>query len=127
LIPDGMTIGAGPDFDEKDLVIVNVVNRGGIPVLITNLTLHEMPTFWDRLRRRTKRAFVVPNPQLKGYPPNVPSELKPAQQWTGAIRRRTDTIDLHTGAIYVGVSISYYPHPYLRKIPKANAKAVKAV
>jgi hypothetical protein len=43
LIPDGLVIGGGEEFDEKDLVIVNVTNRGRIPVLITNLLLSEMP------------------------------------------------------------------------------------
>ena len=28
LIPDGMTIGGGPEFDESDLILVTVTNRG---------------------------------------------------------------------------------------------------
>lgn len=31
LIPDGLIIGGSPEFDEKDLIIVNVTNRGDRP------------------------------------------------------------------------------------------------
>ena len=41
LIPDGMTIGAGPRFDETDLIIVTVTNRGEAPTMITNLLVFE--------------------------------------------------------------------------------------
>jgi hypothetical protein len=122
LIPDGIVIGGGPEYDEKNIVIVNVVNRGGVPILITGLHVFEIPSWWWRLRRRRKAAFVIPNPQLKGYPPNVPSELKPAQRWTGRIAERPDIIkDLHTGTFYAAVFTSHYEHPYLIRIPKRKS------
>jgi hypothetical protein len=76
LTPDGMVIGGGPQFDETDIVIVNVTNRGRTPVLITNLLLWEMPTWRARWRRRPTRTFVVANTSLKGYPPNIPFLLE---------------------------------------------------
>jgi hypothetical protein len=78
LIPDGLIMGGDPQFDEKDLNIVNFINRGDALTMITNLILMEMPTWWSRLCKRATRYFVVTNPQLKGYPHNVPSELGPA-------------------------------------------------
>jgi hypothetical protein len=123
LIPDGMTIGGGEEFDEKDLVIVNVTNRGKIPILITNLTLWEMPTWWSRRRRRPTRTMVVTNPQLKGYPRNVPSELAPAHIWTGVVRSRPDVVpNLRDGKFYVGVSTSYHDRPFLVHIPAVKRK-----
>jgi hypothetical protein len=125
LIPDGMIIGGDPQFDETDLIIVNVINRGDMPVLITNLLIYEMPTWWARLRSRPTRTFVVTNPQIKGYPRNVPSELKTAERWTGVLRKRPDKVaDLHTGTFYAGVSISHKDKPFLVRI-KAKSETNK--
>jgi hypothetical protein len=52
LIPDGMTIGAGPDFDETDLIIVTVTNRGEAPTMIINLLVFEYANRFLRMRRR---------------------------------------------------------------------------
>ena len=92
LIPDGMTIGAGPDFDETDLIIVTVTNRGEAPTMITNLLVFEYANCFLRTRRRPKRSMVITNPQLKGYPPNTPSCWSPGRFWTGAIRQRGDVV-----------------------------------
>jgi hypothetical protein len=80
-----MTIGAGPDFDEADLIIVTVTNRGEAPTMITNLLVFEYANRFLRMRRRPKRSMVITNPQLKGYPPNTPSVLEPGRFWTGAM------------------------------------------
>jgi hypothetical protein len=77
LMVDAMTIGGDPQFDEEDLIFVTVINRGNAPTMITNMLLWEM-TWWQKLRRRPNRTMIIPNPQLKGYPPNIPSELAPA-------------------------------------------------
>jgi hypothetical protein len=88
MIADGVVIGGDPRFEEKDIVIVSVTNRGDAPTMITHLVLLELPTWWRRIRRRPTRTFIVPNPQLKGYPPNIPGELAPGKIWTGVIRKR---------------------------------------
>jgi hypothetical protein len=124
ITPNGMVIGGGPEFDERNLVIVNVVNCGTIPILITSLDLYEMPSWWRRRLKRPTRFFAIPNPQLRGYPSNLPGELDTAQRWTGAIRERPDVIpDLHNGAFYVAVRISHHKRPYLRRIPKQAGPA----
>ena len=123
LIPDGMVIAGDPQFDDKDIIIVNVVNCGNIPVLVTGLHVMEIPSLWWRIRHRRKSAFVVTNPQLKGYPSNVPTELKPAQRWTGRIADWPDKIaDLHTGTFYAALFVSHYERPYLIRIPKRKPK-----
>jgi hypothetical protein len=123
LIPDGLIMGGDPQFDEKDLIIVNVINRGDAPTMITNLILMEMPTWWARFRKRAARYFVVANPQLKGYPHNVPSELGPAKTWTGVVRHRQDVIgDIRNGHFFVAVHASHRDKPYIRIIPKAKEK-----
>jgi len=68
---------------------------------------------------RPAKSYVIPNPQLKGYPHNVPSDLETAKKWTGAIRERPDLgVNLHDGKHYVGVYASHRGRPYLKLIPK---------
>jgi hypothetical protein len=123
LMADGMVIGGDPRHEEEDLVVLTVTNRGDAPTTITHMVLFEMP-WWERWRIRPRKirptkSYLIPNPQLKGYPPNVPSLLEPAKQWTGAIRKREDTIpDVHTGNFYTGIYASHRERPYLVRIPK---------
>jgi hypothetical protein len=119
LIADGMTIGGGSDLDENDIVILSVTNRGDRPTVIQNMVLLEDGSWWQRFRKRPKRKFIIPNPELKGYPPNIPFDLKPSQSWTGVIRTRPDIIpNLYTGKFYAGICASHRNKPYLERIPK---------
>lgn len=119
LMPDGMTIGGGPDYDEENLIILTVTNRGDAPTMITTMVLFEMTSWWQRWRIRPTTSYVIPNPQLKGYPHNVPHELEPAKRWTGVIRRREDIIpDLQNGNFYTGIYANHTDRPYLVRIPK---------
>ena len=118
-----MTIGGGPDVDEKDIIILNVTNRGDGSTMVTNMVLLEMTSWWQRWRMRPTKSYVIPNPQLKGYPLNVPSDLEPSKRWTGVIRKRSDVIpDLHTGNFYAGNYCSHRNQPYLKRIPKTRTK-----
>jgi hypothetical protein len=119
VIPDGMTIGGGEQFDERDLIIVNVINRGNASAMITNLTVHQFDTCTQRIRNRPARSFVIANPQLKGYPPNIPADIEPSKRWTGAIRKRPDIVpEIHNGHYYVGISTTHQNRPLLKRIPK---------
>jgi hypothetical protein len=78
---------------------------------------------WCRWKMYPKTNYVISNPQLKGYPPNVPSDLEPSKRWTGAIRPRPDLIhDLHTGHFHTGIYASNRDRPYLVRIPKRRNK-----
>jgi hypothetical protein len=126
LIPDGIIIGGGSEMDEKDLIILNVTNRGAAATMITTMVLFEMSTWWQRLRRRPRKSYVIPNPQVKGYPLNVPSDLEPSKRWTGLIRSRPDLkVDPRDGNHYVGIYVSHRDRPYLMRIPKAKDKLPK--
>ena len=66
---------------------------------------------------------MIANPQLKGYPPNIPADLEPNKKWTGIVRRRQDYIaDLHTGNFYVAVHATHRDKPYYKRIPKLKPK-----
>jgi len=123
MMVDGMTIGAGPDFDETDLLILTVTNRGDAPTTITNMVVLEMNSWWQLWAIRPAKSYVITNPQLKGYPPNTPSDLDPSKKWTGAIRKRPDLgINVHDGYHYVGVYASHRHRQYLKRIPKAKTQ-----
>ena len=119
IIPDGVTIGAGPEFDERDLILLTVTNRVDAATVITNMILFEITSPWQRWRIRPAKSYVITHPQLKGYAQNVPSDLEPSKRWTGAIRKREDiAIDLHDGRHYTGIYASHRDRPYLIRIPK---------
>jgi hypothetical protein len=132
LVPDGMTIGGGPDEDEKDLIILYVTNCGDTQTMIRSMVLFEIRSWWRLLLFKItssmswsswkvipEKNYVITNPQLKGYPRNIPSALEPSKTWTGAIRPRPDVIpDMHTGNFYTGIYASNRERPYVVRIPK---------
>jgi hypothetical protein len=134
--PTNGTIGGGPEVDEEDLIILYVTNRGDAETMITNMGLFEIGSWWRLpLFKITssmswwpwkifpEKNYLIPNPQLKGYPPNIPSALEPSKRWTGAIRPRPDVIpDMHTGNFYTGIYASNRERPYLVRIPKRRDK-----
>jgi hypothetical protein len=126
VIPDGMIIGGGPDLDEKDLVILTVMNRGDASTEITSMVLLEFTSIYQRWRFRPDNSYAIMNPQHKGYPANLPSDLAPGKRWTGSIRRRLEIIpDLRTGAFYAGVYTTTRDRPYLARIPKQKDSLLK--
>jgi hypothetical protein len=119
VIPDGMIIGGGPELDEKDLVILTVMNRGDASTEITSMVLLEFTSIYQRWRLRAHKSYAVTNPQHRGYPANLPSDLAPGKRWTGSIRQRPEIIpDLRTGVFYTGVYTTTRDGPYLIRIPK---------
>jgi hypothetical protein len=118
-----MIIGGGPEFDEKDLVILNVSNRGDASTTVTSMVIFEVNSWYQLWRILPAKSYVVTNPQLLGYPHNLPSELEPGKKWTGVIRRRAALIrDIRDGWHYTGIYTTTRDRPYLIRIPKAKAK-----
>jgi hypothetical protein len=116
LVPDGAVVGGGHS-DEDNLLIVHVVNRGGASTTLENLFLFEFESGLSRWRHRPKRSFILPNPQLKAYAPNLPSLLEPNQRWTRIIRKGLMEFDPQTGDFYVGIGASHSKRHTLTRIP----------
>lgn len=122
LTPDGVVIGGDSRFDERDLVIVSATNTGTADTMITGLYLEQRWPIYYFWRRRPIKAFVIPNPQLKGYPANVPKLLEPAHTWTGVIRQRQDYIkNIRDGDHYACIHVSTRRKPYRMRIPGGAA------
>jgi hypothetical protein len=111
--------GSDEDEDENDeFLLVNVVNLGGATTTIEGLSLVEFTTFGRRWLRRPNRSFIVPQPQPKGYPINVPSELKPNERWTGIISKRSTEVDIETGIFYAQIAATHSKRTTLKRIPR---------
>jgi hypothetical protein len=123
-MPDAvMVTSGGSDEDESDesderFLVVNVVNLGGTSTTIEGLSLVEFTTFGRRWLRRPNRSFIVPQPQPKGYPINVPSELKPNGRWTGIVSKLYSPVDLETGIFYAQIAATHSRRSTLKRIPK---------
>lgn len=123
LMVDGVVIGGGEEQEEKDLLILSVTNRGGETTVITHMVILKMDSWYQRLRILPTKSFLVPNPQFKGHPPNIPSDLEPYRKWMGAARKRDDIFpDIHNGTYYIGVYASHRDRPYLKRIPNNKSK-----
>lgn len=117
LISDGMVIGGDPQFDERDIVIVNATNVGTADTMITGLSVEQHFPFYYFWRRRPVRSFMVTNPQLKGYPSNIPHLLSPAHTWTGVIRNRPDIVpNLRDSDHYACIHVSTRGRPVRMRI-----------
>jgi len=87
---------------------------------LENLFLYEYGSRWSRYhrwpwRRRPKRTMLVANPQMIGYPPNLPSQLDPNRRWTGIVRKR---FDVQTGDFWVGIGASHTKRLVFKHIPR---------
>jgi hypothetical protein len=124
LMPDAVMVTSGgsdeEESDERDerFLVVNVVNLGGTSTTIEGLSLVEFTTFGRRWFRRPNRSFIVPQPQPKGYPINVPSELKPNERWTGIISKRSTAVDIETGIFYAQIAATHSKRTTLKRIPR---------
>jgi hypothetical protein len=118
VIPDGVILGGDPQFDEQDLVILNVINRGRTPTIVSNFLLFEYENKWRLWRNQPTNTYVIRNPQLKGYPSNVPVDLEPSQKWIGVLRRRPDMkVNPNDGKHYIGIAATNRDRPYMILIP----------
>jgi len=60
LIPEGMTMGGGPDVDEDNLILITVTNRGEAATMITNLLVFEFENWIQRVRRASSSTRRTP-------------------------------------------------------------------
>jgi hypothetical protein len=123
LIPDGKVTGGDERFDESNIVLVSATNVGSADTMIMGLTLEQRWPFYYFWRRRPIAVFVIANPQLKGFPPNVPSLLEPAHTWSGIIRKRADLIkNIRDGDHYACVHVSTRKRPYRMRIAPDSSR-----
>ena len=122
VMPDAMVVGGGSAMDQKNLVALTVMNRGGQVTTLTHCVVLKFDNPWKRLRVKPSSSFIIPNPQI-GAGGNIPFELSPGKSWIGAAHKRPDVIaDIANGSYYMGVYATNRDRPYLIKIPKPKDK-----
>jgi len=125
LMVNAATIGSDPELEENDLIILTVTNRGDAATLITHMAVLKYHWSWKRLRFVVVEAWIIAHPQLKGYPPNIPSELKPANRWSGALRKRQDIFkNIHSGEYHLAIQASHRDRLYMIRVPKSKKSAI---
>lgn len=100
--------------------------RGGVPTMITTMVVLEINSWYQLWRVRPAAAYMIPNPQPRGHPCNVPADLDPGKKWTGFVRNRQDEpkrVDFRDGWHYVGVYTTARNRPYLKRIRRVMKKA----
>ncbi|WP_212432109.1 hypothetical protein [Bradyrhizobium liaoningense] len=123
LMPDAILMGGGSNGDERDLMALTVVNRGGQSTTLTTLVVLRFDRPWQRWRVHPSSSFIIPNPAVAGTG-QTPHELEPGKKWTGIARRRPDVIpNIDCGKYYIGIYASNRNKPYLVQIPKPKIKA----
>lgn len=125
LIPDAKIIGGDPSTDENDLVSVSVTNVGTADTMITHLSVERRdPFYYFFFRKHYSTAWLIPNPQMKGYPPNIPHLLKPAHTWVGVIRNSGRLADgkLRNGDYCAVVTVSTSRKGIAKRIKLIGAK-----
>jgi hypothetical protein len=78
LMRDAILIGGAGQDDEKNLMAVTVVNRGGQTTTLTHLVVLRFDSVWKRWRTRPCKSYMIPNPQVGGTR-TIPFELDPGK------------------------------------------------
>lgn len=98
------TVGAG-GFDGRDLVSMTVVNVGDGSTTITSIGFLYYKGWWDFLRRRSTKAFVIPKPS-DSQP--LPFELRPGVVWHGLCTQDSEVEEMaKNGRLYCVVYLSH--------------------
>jgi len=121
LMVDAVLIGGDRRADEKDLMVVTVINRGGQTTTLTHLVALRFDSRWKRWRVRPSKSYIIPNPQVGGTG-TIPFELDPGKKWMGTARSRPDVADIRDGKHYFGIYATHRDRLYLIHIPKPRSK-----
>ncbi len=106
-----------PGADGNTYIGVTVINRGGAPTTITNLTIHSFDSWWARLRFRPNRSAVVTNPGMPGGPQVVPQELSPGQIWHGFVLHDDGLLEwMKSPHFCVAIHATHRDRPALKRV-----------
>jgi hypothetical protein len=79
-VQSGMESINMPEYDGKTLILAKVTNYGDRPTTITNLGFLYFGSIWSKLRKKSDKAFIIPNPSTVQ---RLPFELKQGSIWSG--------------------------------------------
>jgi hypothetical protein len=80
-----------PEYEGKQLVLVNVSNYGNQPTTITCLGFRFYPNLLSKIRSKNTNAFIVPHPNTTQP---IPFELKQGSLWNGIVEQTPDLVNM---------------------------------
>lgn len=102
--------------DTRTFLILNVSNRGGVPVTITNMAVFSYKNFFQRIRDKPFKAAVMLIPSLNGSQ-DIPFYLESGKHWIGAgAYDETLREFVESGTFYVGIYATSREKPYVKKV-----------
>ncbi|MBD9555671.1 hypothetical protein [Ensifer sp. ENS03] len=116
IIRDGLPVHDGP------LLLVSIVNTGGVVVSIDRIELHRYRTTIDRLMGRPAKVHGCEDPSIRGQNARdaLPYELQPGQRWVGTARFDEDMLkEFRRGEYWFAIHTASRKWPHLRHIPRS--------
>jgi len=111
-----MRIVDGRNQDKRSnlMISVRVTNVGNQTTTITQLHGVHYACYFDKVRNKRNKAFIVANPMITQPLPHV---LSPGEQWTGVMEQSPEVVSLsREGYLYCGVCYSSRKKPAMRRL-----------
>jgi hypothetical protein len=100
-----------PDDDGKPKLVLSVINRGGVPTMLTHMVAFTYRSHWARLRGKTDITGLVNSDR-------IPAELGVNKTWLGTMYYDENTTAARLkGLLYVGVIASHKSGEVLIRVP----------
>ena len=87
-----------PEYENDNLVLVNISNIGDKTTTITNLSLYYFKSHLLRFLKKPKKNMWIGNPS-PSQP--IPYILKPGSQWSGIFRQTDDILNFSKDGILI--------------------------
>lgn len=117
--------GVTANMIEGTFIVVEATNTGDRSTTITHLAGYHYKSFFQQLRKKPDKSFVVTNP---GLGQSLPHLLPPGGRWIGGIDQKDELEEMsRTGRLYCGIIHTSAKKPVRRRvvIPKNEKKISK--
>lgn len=119
-----MKLAGSGRIDPKTYVSFSVTNVGKADTTITNVGYYVFETMWDRIRNKSKVAYIV----VTGPPgQSVPYVLEPGKNFMTLSFQTDDQVELSKKLLYGSISHSMGKEILVRIRPIENKAPVDAV
>lgn len=111
----GMKMLGDPAREQETWVTVRVTNVGNQPTTITTVGLRHYASWWDYVRRKPAKSFIIPQPSLSHQ--TLPHVLDVGQEWLGGA---VQTCDIETmaedGRLVIEVYDAVHNRPVIGRV-----------
>jgi hypothetical protein len=123
VLPERRVVG-DPELEGKTLIAIQATNVGDRPTTLENLAFVWYANWWNRLRWKQKRGYIIINP---GRGRNFPYKLEVGERWDGlAFQEETLVQEASTGHLMVELSYASSKRPIRKRLQYAGLKRFAA-